>query len=58
MTDFLLASLDPEWAYNLDGGPSSALMCRKKGNRGFKMIYTTDENKKIADIMAFSELLP
>lgn len=55
-TDFLMEAFNPVWAYDLDGGPSSALMCRKVGNTGFKMIYNTSDDKKVADIMAFREL--
>lgn len=58
VVDFLQEAFDPEWVYDLDGGPSSALMCRKVGNKGFKMIYNSYDTKKIADIMTFSELMP
>ena len=53
-TDFLLEYYDPEWAYNLDGGPSSALLCRNVGKKTLKVIFGGE--KKDVDIMAFVEL--
>jgi len=51
--DFLLESFAPEWAYNLDGGPSSALMYRD----GEQQLHAVWENgQENADIMTFSEL--
>lgn len=51
--DFLLSEFDPEWAYNLDGGPSSALMYRDEKGR----LRTVWKNgQKNVDIMTFSEL--
>lgn len=50
---FLQASFDPVWAYDLDGGPSSALLCRRPGRKTLKTIY--GNNSKDADIMAFVE---
>lgn len=44
---------DPEWAYNLDGGPSSALLVRGGGKETFDVIH--GNNVKDADIMAFVE---
>lgn len=52
--DFLMAAFDPVWAYDLDGGPSSALICRKPGKKTFKVIY--GGKSKDADVMAFREL--
>lgn len=53
VVDFLQAEFDPEWAYNLDGGPSSALMYRdEKG----KMHTVWKNGQKNVDIMTFSEL--
>lgn len=43
-----------EWLYDLDGGPSSALICRKKGQKKMKTIM--GGTAKDADIMAFTEL--
>ena len=53
-TDFLLGEFQPEWAYNLDGGPSSALLRRKQGKKKPALIYGAGQ--KIVDIMAFIEL--
>lgn len=50
---FLMNNLDPEWAYNLDGGPSSALMYRT-GNGKLKTVWKPGQ--KNVDIMTFSEL--
>ena len=51
--DFLQAEFDPEWAYNLDGGPSSALMYRNDRGR-IKTVWKNGQ--KNVDIMTFSEL--
>ncbi len=51
---FFRENFDTEWVYNLDGGPSSALICRNKGKTGMKTIY--GGTAKDADIMAFLEL--
>lgn len=51
--DFLLAELGPEWAYNLDGGPSSALMYRNNGGR---LIPVWENGQENVDIMTFSPL--
>ena len=42
-----------EWVYNLDGGPSSALLCRRKGKK--KLVALMGGKAKDADIMAFVE---
>lgn len=55
VTDFLLENLDPIWAYDLDGGPSSVLMCRNYGKKTLTTVYNTYDTKVIADIMAFTE---
>lgn len=52
--DWLMESFDPEWIYNLDGGPSATLMCRKVGNTGFKVM--TGGTVHVADVMGFCEL--
>lgn len=52
--EFLMTEFDPEWAYDLDGGPSSALLCRNVGKRTLKEIF--GGQTKDADIMAFVEL--
>lgn len=51
--DYLLAKFSPEWAYNLDGGPSAALMYRnQKGT--LKAVW--EPGQRNVDIMTFSEL--
>lgn len=50
---FLQENLDPEWAYNLDGGPSSALMYR---NEKGKLKTVWKNGQKNVDVMTFSEL--
>lgn len=52
--DFLQAELHPLWAYDLDGGPSSALLVRLPDKKVLKTLY--GNNSKDADIMAFAEL--
>ena len=51
--DFLMDQFDPQWAYNLDGGPSSALMYRYE-NRQLHAVW--ENGQENADIMTFSEL--
>ena len=43
-----------EWVYNLDGGPSSALLCREQGKKKVRTIM--GGGAKDADCMAFTEL--
>jgi len=53
VVQFLQEEFDPEWAYNLDGGPSSALMYRDgKG----KLRTVWKNGQKNVDIMTFAEL--
>lgn len=53
VVEFLQTEFDPEWAYNLDGGPSSALMYRdEKG----KLKTVWKNGQKNVDIMTFGEL--
>ena len=47
---------DPEWAYNLDGGPSSALLARGVGETELTALH--GDKTKDTDIMAFVELKP
>jgi exopolysaccharide biosynthesis protein len=50
--DYLLERFRPEWAYNLDGGPSTALMYRdEKG----KLHYVWKNSQENADIMTFAD---
>ena len=53
-TDWILDNIAPAWAYDLDGGPSSALLYRKYGSRVMKTAW--GNGSKDADIMVFSEL--
>ena len=55
VNEFFLEQFDAEWVYNLDGGPSSALLCRKKGKK--TLVAAWKAGQKIVDIMAFTELL-
>ncbi len=50
---WLQENLDPEWAYNLDGGPSSALLYRTSRGKLKTMWKPGQDN---VDIMTFSEL--
>ena len=52
--DWIHEQFDPEWCYDLDGGPSSALISRKVGKKTLKVVY--GNKSKDADIMAFTEL--
>ncbi len=52
--DFLQEVIQPQWAYNLDGGPSSALLYRKPNWRILKVMY--GNTSKDADAMVFVEL--
>ena len=54
VSTFFRENFDTEWVYNLDGGPSSALLCREKGKK--KMTTIMGGKAKDADIMAFIEL--
>ncbi|MCQ2457113.1 MAG: phosphodiester glycosidase family protein [Clostridia bacterium] len=51
---FLTERLSLEWAYDLDGGPSSALLCRNRGKKTFKLMF--GGKAKDADVMGFREL--
>jgi len=53
VVEFLQTEFDPEWAYNLDGGPSSALMYR---NEKGKLKTVWKNGQKNVDIMTFAEL--
>lgn len=53
VVEFLQAEFDPEWAYNLDGGPSSALMYR---NGRDKLVTVWKNGQKNVDIMTFRDL--
>lgn len=51
--DYLLEAFRPEWAYNLDGGPSAALMYRDDLGR---LVTVWAPGQKNVDVMTFSEL--
>lgn len=51
--DFLLAEFHPEWIYDLDGGPSTALLRRLQGKKTLRLIYGAGQ--KIVDVMGFVE---
>ena len=51
--EFFQENFAAEWVYNLDGGPSSALLCRAKGRKKPKTL--AGGTVKVADIMAFTE---
>ena len=50
---FFQENFDTEWVYNLDGGPSSALLFRKQGSK--KMNTAMGGGVKDEDILAFTE---
>lgn len=50
---FFRENFSTEWVYNLDGGNSTALMCRNKGKKTMRLVI--DRGAKIVDIMAFTE---
>jgi len=50
--DYLQAAFDPEWAYNLDGGPSAALLYR---NQNHELVTVWSPGQRNVDIMTFSE---
>lgn len=50
--DFLQEAIAPDWAYNLDGGPSSALLYRKENWRILKVMY--GNTSQDADVMVFT----
>ena len=50
-TDYLMENFHPQWAFNLDGGPSSDLFAWRKGSRKLQRLFGTD--RKDFDIMCF-----
>ena len=54
VNSFFQKYFELEWLYNLDGGPSSALLARKKGRS--RMNTVLGGSAKDEDIMAFVEL--
>ena len=51
--EFLLGEFHPEWVYDLDGGPSSALMRRLQGKKKLRLLYGSKQ--KVVDVMGFVE---
>ena len=51
--EFFQANFQAEWVYNLDGGPSSALLCRKKGKKDMHLVMSG--GAKVFDVMGFIE---
>ena len=51
--EFFRENFQAEWVYNLDGGYSSALLCRTREKKKPRII--TGGSAKVADIMAFTE---
>ncbi len=49
---YLVEAFDPEWAYNLDGGPSSALMYRDEDGR-LRTVWQNGQSN--VDVMTFSD---
>ena len=54
INEFFQKYFELEWLYNLDGGPSSALLARKKGRTRIGTLL--GGGTKVTDIMAFIEL--
>jgi exopolysaccharide biosynthesis protein len=52
--DWVIEHLHPLWAFNLDGGPSSALLVRPNRTGALKTVY--GNIVKTVDIMGFCEL--
>ena len=42
-----------EWVYNLDGGQSSALLCRKQDKKNLRLL--TKKGARVVDVMVFTE---
>ena len=53
-TDYLMETFHPVWAFNLDGGPSSALLAWKKGTQRLGAVFGGE--KKDFDILCFCVL--
>ena len=50
---FLLGEFSPEWVYDLDGGPSTALFYRRKDGDQLRLLYGAGQ--RIVDVMGFVE---
>ena len=53
VSTFFRENFDTEWVYDLDGGPSSALLVRGQGKKIRRAVI--GGTAKVADIMAFTE---
>lgn len=51
---FLQSRYDPLWVYNLDGGPSAALLAREADSEALQVLF--GNASRDADVMAFVEL--
>ena len=51
---FLQSRYDPLWIYNLDGGPSAALLAREADSEALQVLF--GNTSRDADVMAFVEL--
>ena len=51
--EFFRENYRTEWVYNLDGGYSTALLCRNQGKK--KLRLAIDRGARIVDVMAFTE---
>ena len=51
--DFLLGEFAPEWVYDLDGGPSTALFYRHREEQALRLLYGAGQ--RIVDVMGFVE---
>ncbi len=54
VNDFFLKYFETEWVYNLDGGPSTALLARKSDKK--RLVTIAGGAAKDADVMVFTEL--
>lgn len=52
---FLLGEFDTAWIYDLDGGPSSALLRRKQDKKKPVRLEISYSTQKIVDVMGFTE---
>ena len=51
--EFFRENFRTEWVYNLDGGPSSALMSRLNDKKNLRLL--TKKGAKVTDVMVFTE---
>ena len=53
VVEFFQDNFRTEWVYNLDGGDSTALLCRNQGKKNLRLAI--NRGAKVVDIMAFVE---